>query len=249
MTTMTMGGAPARPDGDRNLFLVLVSLIWVGIVTGFGTDSYQHIREHGLDYPLVVHVHAVTFVAWLALLTTQILHVRGGRLDLHRRLGVLGAALAGFMMVIGPAAAVVVDRTRYLATGRTPEFMAVQLGAMVGFAILVGAALLLRRDGASHKRLILLGTLLLSEAGFARFLNDQVVSGAGLTGIAAQAVNGYFFSDLIAVGVGAYDLIRRGRLYLAYLLGLALTFVLQALEVAAMHSPAWKAFSMHLIGY
>jgi hypothetical protein len=38
-----------RSSMDRNVFLVLTALVWVGVLSGFGTDAYHHIRKYGLD--------------------------------------------------------------------------------------------------------------------------------------------------------------------------------------------------------
>src|ERR1700754_3722407 len=93
MTAMAMGRFPARRGADRNAFLVFVGLVWIGVLSGFGTDSVSHVLAHGLDYPLIVHLHAVTFVSWLMLFTAQVALIRHGRADIHRKLGVAGAAL------------------------------------------------------------------------------------------------------------------------------------------------------------
>lgn len=250
MATAAMGGLPARPDGDRNAFLVIVALIWLGVISGFGVDSARHIRAHGLDYPLIVHLHAVVFMGWMALLTAQVGLVRRGDLAMHRRLGVFAGGWAWLMLIVGPATAIVVDRARYLTSGRTAEFLAVQLFSLVGFAALTGWALWRRRDAAAHKRLMILGTLLIAEAGYARFLNDQVAALLpGLSGVAAQAVGGYFGTLAIAFGIGGYDLAARGRLYPAYLGGLAVVVGTDLAELVAMQTPAWKALSMRLIGF
>ena len=109
MTAITAGGFPARPGQDRTGFLIFTGLVWLGVLSGFGTDSVDHVRKHGLDYPLIVHFHAVAFVGWLVLFTTQVALIRNGRADIHRRLGLAGAALATVMVVLGPATALTVD--------------------------------------------------------------------------------------------------------------------------------------------
>ena len=58
--------------------------------------------------------------------------------------------------------------------GAPPDFLAVQLSDMLAFGTLSAAALLLRKDMAAHKRLMLLGTLYISDAGFARWLGDSL---------------------------------------------------------------------------
>jgi uncharacterized integral membrane protein len=116
---MTVGSFPARATADRNAFLLFTALVWVAVLSGFGTDTFNHLSKYGLDYPLIVHFHAVAFVGYLALFTVQVALIRTARADIHRRLGIAGAALAAIMVVLGPATALVVDAGRFTATGRT----------------------------------------------------------------------------------------------------------------------------------
>ena len=46
-------------------------------------------------------MHGIAFTAWLLLLLVQTSLVAAGRVDLHRRLGLGGAALAAVMVVLG----------------------------------------------------------------------------------------------------------------------------------------------------
>jgi hypothetical protein len=105
----------------------------VAALSGFGTDAFQHLRKYGLDYPLIVHFHAVAFVGYLTLFTVQVVFIRSARLDVHRKLGTAGAILAAVMVVLGHATAIIVHGRGFSATGRTPEFLAVQLSDIVAF--------------------------------------------------------------------------------------------------------------------
>ncbi len=113
-----MGSFPSRVGADRSAFLLFTVLVWVGVLTGFGTDSFQHVSKYGLDYPLIVHFHAVAFVGWLVLFTVQVALIRTARVDVHRRLGIAGAVLAAVVVVLGPATALVVDAARFAALHR-----------------------------------------------------------------------------------------------------------------------------------
>jgi len=77
--------------------------------------------------------------------------------------------LAALMIVIGPATAVVVDRIRLALPHPDPAFLIVQMLDIVAFAGLVVPAFIWRKDPSVHKRLILLATLYISDAGFARW--------------------------------------------------------------------------------
>ncbi len=61
MAIAAVDGWAAPTRADRNAFLVFVVLVWFGIVPGFGSDSFDHVSRFGLDYPIIVHVHAAIF--------------------------------------------------------------------------------------------------------------------------------------------------------------------------------------------
>lgn len=220
----------------------------VGVLSGFGTDSFNHVRKYGLDYPLIVHFHAVAFVSWLVLFTVQVALIRTARADIHRRLGKAGAVLAAVMVVLGPATALVVDAARFAATGRTPQFLAVQFTDILAFAGLTGAGLMMRGTSSAHKRLMLLGLIYISDAGFARFLNGPMAAPLG-HGVWGAIAGLYLGSDLLMLGLGIYDVATRGRLHPAYIAGVVWTIVLQFTALMLLNSPTWKALSLHLIGH
>jgi hypothetical protein len=239
--------APRHP-ADRNAFLVIVALIWVGIIGGFGLDVLDHVRHATLPYPLIVHAHALLFVGWLVLLTTQLLLVRGHRLDLHRRLGMLAAWLIAPMVLVALATAWTVQHQVAALPGpHDPQFISINLTDMLGFATLAAAGLILRRDPSAHKRLMLLSTLYLSTAGFARLWLLTI----GETG--TDHFWGFFIAyniggDVLIAGLGVYDLVTRGRLHPAYVTG---TLWILANELAAawlFFAPWWKPIAARLVG-
>jgi hypothetical protein len=233
---------------DRNFFLSVVVLIWLGVLLGFGPQILERLATTPAPYPIIVHFHAAAFVGWLVLLSTQVLLIRAQRPDIHRQLGMVGAALAGVMIIIGPATAVVVHAATFGKTGKPPAFLAVQFTDILAFAGLVIPALLWRTRSAAHKRLILLATIYISDAGFARWLNVPLVSLLGhgyWPALAAQ----YLPSDLLVLGIGAYDVLTRGRLHPAYTAGVAWTAMLQLLATAVLLSSWWPPIANHLIGH
>jgi uncharacterized integral membrane protein len=139
IAAITSGDFPARASADRTAFLLFTVLVWLGVLSGFGTDSFNHLRKYGLDYPVIVHFHAVAFVGWLILFTVQVALIRTARAHIHRRLGMAGAVLAAVMVILGPATALVVDAKRFAATGHAPVFLAVQFTDIVAFAGLTAA--------------------------------------------------------------------------------------------------------------
>lgn len=242
--------APFAPyhKWDRNFFALYVALLWCGILGGFVPEILGHIAKHKPPFPLIVHVHAVVFLGWLALLTAQVALIRGRRADLHRRLGTAAMALAALMVVVGPATAFYMQRYHWGTPESDPPFLAIQLTDIVSFAGLAAAAFALRADSPAHKRLMLLATLYISDAGFARLFGDGMhgLLGDGFWPFLAEA---YLANDLLIVGIGAYDLATRKRLHPAYVGGIAWVFALQLTASFLYHSPAWKAVALRLIGH
>ena len=244
---MPASSAFAAKPSDRTAIAVLVAILWIGVLSGFGTDTFEHVQLHGLDYPPILHVHALAFFGWLVLLTAQLMFVRRSRIDLHMRLGAAGAGLALVMMILGPVTALVMAARHFASEGRPPSFLAVELLTIAAFAGLTLSALLLRKTPAAHRRLMLLGTIFLCTPGFARFLNGLMVDHVAL-GLPPLFVQIYFSSDCLILAMGAYDLVVRRRLHPAYVAGTLWCIAAQALALTLLASPAWRAFSFHLIG-
>ncbi len=238
----------SQHPGDRNFFLALLVLTWVGIIGGFGLDMADHIRHSTRAYPLIVHLHAFLFVGWLVLLTTQMMLVRGKRLDLHRRLGLAMAWLIPVMAVVALATAWTVQRQVALLPGpQDPQFISINLTDMLGFATLAGAAIALRRDPSAHKRLMLLSLFYLSTAGFAR-LWLLTIGFAGTDHFLGFFIAYNLGGDIAIVLLGVYDLVTRGRLHPAWVLGTGWIFTNELAAAWLYFSPGWKAISIKLLG-
>src|SRR5579859_3780955 len=156
---------------DRNFFLLVVALILLGILMGFVPEIIKNFQQHK-HYPLIVHIHAVAFVGWLCLLLTQVLLIRARRTDLHRKLGVAGACLYGTMIVLGLGAAVTAARLQFGTPDSDPSFLSIQFADMLSFTVLGGAAIAFSKVSSAHKRLMLLATIFIGNAGYARWWGD-----------------------------------------------------------------------------
>jgi len=233
---------------DRNFFLAYVVLLWLGILGGFVPEIIQRAVQHKPPFPLIVHVHAVVFFGWLGVLTIQVLLIRRKRPDLHRRLGAAAMALAALMVIVGPATALTMQRYHWGTPESDPPFLAIQLTDILAFAGLAAAAFALRNNSSAHKRLILLATLYISDAGFARQFGGGVHALMG-DGFWPYLAAMYLANDVLAVGVGIYDVVTRGRLQPAYVAGMAWTFALQLTASALYHAPGWKPVALAMIGH
>lgn len=121
---------------------------------------------------LIVHIHGAVFSSWILLLIAQTALVAAGRVDLHRRLGLLGFALACLVVILGLLAATD-SLGRHFAAGEpgvgAKAFYAIPIADMVVFSTLVYFAFRERFSPAAHKRLILIATIALLDAAFVRW--------------------------------------------------------------------------------
>jgi hypothetical protein len=236
-----------RHPRDRNAVLVLLALVWAGILLGFGGDIADHVASHKPPYPPIVHVHAVAFLGWLVLFTVQAGLIRFRRFETHRRLGYAMLALAAFMIFIGPATALYVDRLHQGTPDADPTFVYVQLTDILSFAVLGGAGVIWRKRPAAHKRLMLLSLLYISDAGFARVLGP-LVGPAIADPYWSNFLGAYLGPDVLVVALGLYDLATRRRLHPAYLAGAAWIAAIELGAIWAYLAPAMRPFALALIG-
>lgn len=240
-------GFAAYHRWDRTAFLVLVGLIWLGILMGFVPDILKHLRT-GQPFPLIVHLHAALFVGWLLLLTGQVLLIRVRRADIHRKLGMVGMGLVPLMVVAGVTAAIIVEKNNFGTALSRPPFLAIEFTDMLAFAGLAGAALVLRGDTSAHKRLILLATFYIADAGYSRWLGPSASHLLGRD-FAGRFVGLYLGTDLLLLALGAYDLMTRKRLHPAYIAGGLWMLACQLGGVSLYRLPEWKPIALAIIGH
>jgi hypothetical protein len=207
----TTAPAFAAAPSDRNFFLILVILCWTGVLVGFIPDIFDHFLGHHAPWAWVVHAHAAAYVGWMALLTTQLTLIRTRNVALHKRFGLLGLVLILAMATLGPLAAFVMDHRHLNTPDSDPPFLILQLGTVLNFTVAALAALALRRDPASHKRLILIATILIAApAGFGRWIAPSI-DRAMPHSILSFYIEDFLIGDLMLLVILLHDWLTRGR--------------------------------------
>ena len=187
------------------------------------------------------HVHGLVMTAWLVTFLVQARLVATGRTLTHRKLGMAGAVLAVAVVSVGMATAAASARTGVSPVPGVPPlvFLVLPVIDMLTFALLVGAALALRKRPAWHKRLRLVGTLSMLTPAFARAL--ILVLGT------ASPPAFFLLTDLVIVACLAYDWRRNGRVHPAFIVGLAAVVVLQFGRLPFSQTEAWMSFARWLV--
>jgi hypothetical protein len=231
--------AAQRNRADRTFYTVVAVLAALVAFAGFARTYYLKDLFGTPALSGLVHAHGIVMTAWLALFFVQARLIAAQRVDLHRRLGLAGGLLALLIVVVGTATSI--ESARHgLSPGLPPlVFLAIPLGVVVVFAVLVTAALLLRRRADFHKRLMALASISILTPAIARIPVD-----------ALQAVGPPLFfglTDLIVLACVAYDTMRNRRLHPAFGWGALFLFASQPLRIMLAFTPAWMEFATWLV--
>lgn len=160
--------APAIPS-DHKFFLTMAIVMALVLVAGFSMQLAAGRSSFGA--PIHVHVHAFIFFGWTMLYVLQNALVATGSIALHRRLGWLGAAWMGAMVVVGIYVTAMMVRRAGVPFFFTPAyFLVMDMLAVLSFAGLSTVAILLRRKTEWHRRLHYCGMATLTGPGFGRLL-------------------------------------------------------------------------------
>jgi hypothetical protein len=233
-----------RPAGvayDRQFYTGMAIAAAVVVVVGFSPTYFLRSSYQSTPLPTYLQIHGFLFTTWIALFIAQTSLIAARRTAVHRRLGWATAALAVAMVVVGTTAGIVSMRGQVEAgnADQALAFLTTPLFSMVVFATLVGAAIRLRQDTQTHKRLMLLATISLLDAAIARlpfaFLRTSTWTFMAVT-------------DVLVIAAILYDVASRKRVHPAYVWGGLLIVVVQALRIPVGETDVWKSIALALIG-
>ena len=142
--------------GDQVFFLGAAACVAAIVLWGFGFELDE--LRHYLNFTPLVQAHGAVMFGWITLFFVQVVLVVRGRIDWHRRLGVLGAVLAALIVLLGIPTAIVASSLggEHLPPGASSTvFLLDALSDVLMFTFLAGAGLALRTHSAWHKRLML----------------------------------------------------------------------------------------------
>jgi hypothetical protein len=239
---MTVAPAVAvRSRRTRRFYVAMALAFALTVFAGFSRSYFLKLHYGTPALSVLLHIHGVVFSSWILLFAAQTTLVAARRTDLHRRLGVAGAVLAGMLLVMGSATAILRVRG-----GSAPipgvsglAFLAIPMFDMVVFAILAGSGLALRRQLETHKQLMTLATIGLLSAPLARI---PWVFRAGPPAF-------FGLTDLFIVAMLVYDLATRRRVHPATVWGGLVLVASQPLRLMISGTAAWTAFAAWATGW
>jgi len=220
---------------DHYFFSGTAWLMLATVLLGFGPTYYfAGVFRAPLPSP-IIHIHGALFSCWILLLAAQNSLVFAGRVDIHRKLGLFGFAMACLMVIVGWVAA-----TDRLVRGTAPPgvdtyfFYIVPMTDMVVFATLIFFAFRARRDPSAHKRIIYIATTGILIAAIARFPSNWLFHKAPHAAIAS-----YVFLLLLVV----YDLWSTRRIHRATIWASGFLIFIQQIRLPIGRTAVWHALA------
>jgi hypothetical protein len=202
----------SRGGADHRFFMIGAIVMALIVVAGFSVQAA--LGRSTFAAPLLVHVHAVVFMGWVAFYVLQNALVATGSVALHKKLGWIGLGWMLAMVVLGIWITVSMVRRGAVPFFFEPAyFLIMNPVSVLTFAGLTTAAIVMRRRTDWHRRLHFCGMAMLTGPAFGRLLPMPfLIPWAGHAVFAALVI-------LPLVGVIA-DIRRSGRAHPAWVWGI-----------------------------
>ncbi len=193
-----------EPAFVRNLITGMSAVLLSGFLVQYlmGRSSFSA--------PLIVHLHAAVFVVWVGITLAQAWLAASGSRAMHRTLGTFAFVWVCAMGIAAPL--VTVNNVRM---GRVPfffqpqHFLIADPAILIGFLVLFGAAVALRRRPDWHGRLQVGAFMMLMGPGLGRLLPMPL--------LAPYAFEATGAASLVVAGIGAArDMRVNGKIHPAW---------------------------------
>lgn len=234
----------ATSAASRSTFFLCMAYAFLVIaVVGFSTTFFVPLAKGVFRAPPVIYVHGALLFGWLLFFIAQATLIRKRRFLTHRQLGIAGVVLSVGIVISGVLVGLHATR-RDLAAGGD-DFVLGQfvniLIEMFLFGALVAAAIAFRRQGESHKRLLLLATISALAPAWLRLRHL-------FPGVPEPFVTFSLLADSLLLVAIARDWISLKRVHPVYIWAGGTMVLVHVVELLAITSAPWLRLSRFLLG-
>ncbi len=218
-------------------FVAMACLAAAVALIGFASTFFVPVAQGSFRGSGAIYAHAAATFGWIALFVLQPNLIRAGRYDIHVRTGVFGAALAIAVAITGVQVGVFAS-ARDFAEGGGPAAISSIIGVITGMAMflaLVAAGVALRGKPDTHKRLMLLATIVVLWPAWFRlrhYFPDVPRPDIWFAVVAA---------DSLIVVAALRDKLVLGRVHPVWLILGPLVVLEHVFEVVMFDTPLWRA--------
>lgn len=240
MSATAATGAIARRSSRARPYVAIALIAILIALAGFWPKYFGKIAALAPDSPWYIHVHAMVFSGWLALLMLQAWLAANHRLRVHRRIGQVLIPYGSLIVLVGWLVAIMAFRDRIPREGlvAASNRLYVPFTDVLFFAPVMVAAWLFRNRPEIHKRLIVVATTVLLIAPAHRFINNNF----GPPPPIALVLPLWLSPILLGLSV---DWVRSRRVHPAYLIGIAIILLME-FRPQFQNTEVWASFARTL---
>ncbi len=189
-----------------------------------------------------VHVHGAVFFSWILMGIVQPFLITSRRVSAHRAAGVGLAIFALLVWLMGVTMAIISAKVD-AASGKdlfAKSFLLIPLTDMLLFGVFVALGVLNYKKPENHKRLMLLATVSILPAAFARFLGS-----IGVENLIAVILimNSFVFAGIV------YDLYRRRIFHPVYVFGGSFLIITHFSRAFLSETEAWRSIAERILQF
>jgi hypothetical protein len=229
--TQSLSNISARPM--RYFFVIMACVFPVLAVIGF-FPSYMAVNSGAIKLHWFAHVHGAIMSSWLLLFIAQTWLAAKGNLRFHRQLGLFSVGLGAIVWMC-----MITASTRARLAYHFPmeddvwDILLVELYASSLFALFLGWGILVRKNAAAHKRLLLLATIIIMTAAVDRI--------RFLPGVSSMMR--FVYLDILLIPLFIYDFVTIKRIHKITLIGAACIIAFQISITLSWGTPRWHKFA------
>lgn len=237
----------AASDAGTDRFYANMALLCVAVAfVGFAPTYFVPMAKGTFQTHPIVHIHGWVFFAWTLFFAYQARLAAVGNLARHRRVGLIGVALASVMTLLGFLIAI--DRMHFAASLGAEEaakaFALVPISSIVFFAALIIWAIMRASQPDWHKRLMLVATISILDAAIARwFLVLLAPPGPAGPPPVGVDVGPALVTCLLIAACIVRDLRKERRAHPAYLWSGSILLAIKLGQVPLSATAAWRSIA------
>jgi hypothetical protein len=190
MATLVSRPVTVNKRADDIFFTTMSVLMLAIILVGFAPSYFLRGAVFAPLPSILLHLHGAVFSSWIFLFVIQSSLVSAGNIRLHRKLGVLGAVIAGLMVILGVLASFgTLRRGAVLPSSFTPSsFLVENVLGIILFGIYIAVAIWQRNNRPVHKRMMLIANAMLMSPALGRMTFPVMVHYPFLIGVIPLAM-------------------------------------------------------------
>jgi hypothetical protein len=234
---------------NRRFYTSFVVCAFLIVFAGFAHTYYLRAVFETTALPLLLHLHGFLFTSWFVLFFVQARLVARHRVDLHRKLGVLGTLLAPLCTYVAIRVSLNAGKRSFLAhpasVSNLARPLAMDFGTSLMFLLLVAIALYFRRRPEVHKRLMVLACCSILFPALGRIpvsAHTELFGAVGFWGLIAIA-------EVPPLTGILYDTIKHRRLHPAFGWGGAVLVASFPAFMLIAASDSWLKFLTWLLDW